>query len=227
MFRSKPRSCRKRATSSWSDAMDKLPEDHAKPALLPRRHSANVALTVSRRALLIGGNDGLFREMVTDLITISLTMESVRAALGARIGITGPQYSILVAVLRMRHGEHVRVRDVAAYLHVSAAFVTAEVGKLAKVGLLRKLPNTSDGRSRLLSLTRQGEAQLERLTPDIREVNDRFFASLDRSDFVCLARIARELVKDSKRALEFLSLTAPDRTDSSAESHAHRRLWLS
>ena len=206
--------------------MDKLPEDRAQPALLPRRHSGKVALTVSRRALLSGGNDQLFREMVTDLITISLTMESVRATLGARIGITGPQYSILVAIFRMRHGEHVRVRDVAAYLHVSAAFVTAEAGKLAQRGLIQKLPSASDGRSRLLFLTRRGEAQLERLTPDIREVNDRFFASLDRSDFVCLSRIARELVKDSKRALEFLSLAATDRTDRSAESRAHRRLWL-
>ena len=206
--------------------MDKLPNDGAKLARLRRRHSSKVALTVSRRALLRGGNDQLFREMVTDLITISLTMERVRASLGARVGITGPQYSILVAIFRMRHGEHVRVRDVAAYLHVSAAFVTAEAGKLAQRGLIRKLPSTSDGRSRLLSLTRRGEAQLERLTPDIREVNDRFFASLDRSDFVCLSRIAQELVKDSKRALGFLSLTAPDRTDRSTESRAHRRLWL-
>ena len=206
--------------------MDKSPNGGARLAHLPRRHSGKVALTVSRRALLRGGNDQLFREMVTDLLTISLTMESVRAALGTRIGITGPQYSILVAILRMRDGEHVRVRDVAAYLHVSAAFVTAEAGKLARRGLLRKLPSTSDGRSRLLSLTRQGEAQLERLTPDIRQVNDRFFASLDRSDFVCLSRIARELVDDSKRALEFLSLPAPDRGDRSAESRAHRRLWL-
>ena len=206
--------------------MAKSPNDGEQVALLPGRHSSKVALTVSRRALLSGGNDQLFREMVTDLITISLTMESVRAKLGERIGITGPQYSILVAILRMRHGEHVRVRDVAAYLHVSAAFVTAEAGKLAQRGLLRKLPSTSDGRSRLLSLTRQGEAQLERLTPDIREVNNRFFASLDRSDFVCLSRIARALVKDSKAALEVLSLTAPGRTERSAESGAHRKLWL-
>ena len=206
--------------------VDKSRNDSARVALLPGRHSSKVALTVSRRALLSGGNDRLFREMVTDLVTISLTMVSVRAALGARIGITGPQYSILVAILRMRDGEQVRVRDVAAYLHVSAAFVTAEAGKLAQRGLLRKLPSTSDGRSRLLSLTRKGQEQLEHLTPDIREVNDRIFASLDRSDFVGLSRIARELVKDSQRALDFLSLTAPDRTDRSAESRTHRRLWL-
>src|SRR5262249_36153692 len=204
--------------------MDKLPEDHAQPALLPRRHCGKVALTVSRRALLMGGNDGLFREMVTDLITISLTMESVRAGLGARIGTTGPQYSILVAVFRMRDGDQVRVSDVAAYLHVSAAFVTTEAGKLARKGLLRKLPSTSDGRSRLLSLTGQGEAQLERLTPDIREVNDRFFASLDRSDFAGLSRIARQLVRDSKQALEFLSSGASDPAGRPAESREHRRL---
>jgi DNA-binding MarR family transcriptional regulator len=206
--------------------MDKSPIDSSRLALLPRRHSGKVALTVSRRALLRGGNDQHFRKMVTDLITISLTMESIRAALGARIGITGPQYSILIAILRMHHGEDVRVRDVAAYLHVSAAFVTVEAGKLAQKGLLRKSPSTSDGRSRLLSLTRQGGAQLERLTPAIRGVNDRLFASLDRSDFVRLSRIARELVNDSTQALEFLSSTEPDRADRSAESRTHRRLWL-
>ncbi len=162
--------------------------------------------------------------MVTDLITISLNMESVRAMLGARIGVSGPQYSILVAVLRMRPGEHVRVRDVAAYLHVSAAFVTAEAGKLAQRGLLQKLPSTSDGRSRLLSLTQEGEERLERLTPEIREVNDQLFGSLDRSDFLRLSRIAGELVRDSQRALQFLSLTASDHTDRSAESRAHRSL---
>ena len=92
--------------------VEKSPNDGAKLALLPRRHSSKLALTVSRRALLSDGNDLLFRELATDLVTISLTMVSVRAALGARIGITGPQYSILVAILRTRHGEHVRVRDV-------------------------------------------------------------------------------------------------------------------
>jgi MarR family transcriptional regulator, organic hydroperoxide resistance regulator len=203
--------------------VDKSPDHRTRVPILPGRQSRKLALTVSRRALLSGGNDQLFREMVTDLVTLSLNIESVRTALGARIDLTGPQYSVLVAIRRMRPGEHVRVRDVAAYLHVSAAFVTAEAGKLAHRGLLRKLPNTSDGRSRLLALTRQGEARLERLTPQIREVNDRLFASLDRSDFVCLSRIARQLVRDSKQALEFLSLTAPDR---SAEPRTHRRSWL-
>jgi len=184
----------------------------------------------ARAAIEQGRVDGIAARAIerrTDLIAISLTMESMRAALGARIGITGPQYSILIAVHRMRPGEHVRVRDVAGYLHVSAAFVTAEAGKLAHRGLLRKLPSTSDGRSRLLSLTRRGEAQLEHLIPDIRGVNDRLFASLDRSDFACLSRIARALVKDSNGALEFLSSTAaPGRTDRAGESGAHRKLWL-
>jgi MarR family transcriptional regulator, organic hydroperoxide resistance regulator len=206
--------------------MDKPATEGDKLSLVPKGGSSKLALTVSRRALLSGGNDQLFREMVTNLVTISLNMESVRSALGARISVTGPQYSILVAIHRMRHGEAVRVGDVAAYLHVSAAFVTVEAGKLAQRGLVRKQPSASDGRSRLLCLTRQGEARLERLTPDIRQVNDRLFASLDRSDFAALSRIARELVKDSKRALEFLSSAAPDRTDTFAETRPRRRLWL-
>lgn len=166
------------------------------------------ALTVSRRALLRSGDDQRFREMISDLITVSLHIQRVRAMLAARIGISGPQYSILLAIARMEPGEVANVRGMAAYLHVSAAFVTAEAGKLARKGLVAKSPNSTDGRSVLLSLTRTGEARLAALTPAIRAVNDRFFASLDAGDFANLARMARALARDSEHALAYLSMAA-------------------
>jgi DNA-binding MarR family transcriptional regulator len=164
--------------------------------------------TVSRRALLRAGGDERFREMVADLITVSLQIQKVRDALARRIGITGPQYSIVLAVARMGAGGGVNVGAVAAFLHVSAAFVTAEAGKLVRKGLLAKAPSAADRRAVLLRLTGRGESRLAFLTPEIRAVNDRFFASLDRADFANLARIARALADDSEYALAYLSMAA-------------------
>lgn len=164
--------------------------------------------TASRRALLHAGSDERFREMVADLIKVSLQIQKVRDALAHRIGITGPQYSILLAVARMGADGGVNVGTVAGFLHVSAAFVTAEAGKLVRKGLLSKAPSAADRRAVLLSLAGAGEAQLALLTPEIRAVNDRFFASLDRADFAALARISRALVENSGHALAYLAIGA-------------------
>src|SRR5215471_21367828 len=61
--------------------------------------------TVACAALLEKGSDRRFRTLVNDLLTIASRMEIVRAHLAARIGISGPQYSILVAVGYLQ-GEH-------------------------------------------------------------------------------------------------------------------------
>ena len=58
--------------------------------------------TVSRAPLLKGGSDQRFRVLVADLFTISNRMEMVREHLGRRMGISGPQYSIVVAVAHLQ-----------------------------------------------------------------------------------------------------------------------------
>lgn len=157
--------------------------------------------TVSAPALLEDGSDARFRQMVYDLFTVSVRMEAVRDALARRIGVTGPQYSILMAVARLQGAAGVPVRRVADQLHVTGPFVTAEAGKLVRRGLLAKTPNPGDGRSVLLRLAPAGEAALERLAPTVRAVNDRFWGALDRGSFVTLAQTAALLVRDSEAAL--------------------------
>ena len=58
--------------------------------------------TVSRGALLETGSDRRFRTLVNDLFTIASRMEIVRAHLGRRMGISGPQYSVLIAVAHLQ-----------------------------------------------------------------------------------------------------------------------------
>ena len=54
--------------------------------------------TVSRNALLEKGSDECFRRLIYDLLTVTSRMAMVREYLGERMGISAPQYSLLMAI---------------------------------------------------------------------------------------------------------------------------------
>ena len=171
-----------------------------------REAAAALPATASRKALLEGGNDDHFRRLVYDLLTISVRMETVREHLARRLGVSGPQYSILMAVARLQGGHGVRVGTIAKALHVTSAFIATETGRLARLGLLSKSPNPKDRRGILLALTPRGHAGLMKLGPEIRAVNDDFFRPLDRAAFQALASAAADLVESSSRVERRLRL---------------------
>ncbi len=148
------------------------------------------------------GTGERFRQLVNDLITISARMDAVRGRFSQLVGVTPPQYTILVTVAQLEStADAAPVRAVAERMHVSGAFVTAETGKLAKKGLLAKRPNPSDGRSVLVSLTAKGRKALEGALPHIRAVNDVFFGKLGAEEFERLAAAAARLVEASPAAV--------------------------
>lgn len=167
-------------------------------------------LTTSHKALLDGGSDKRFRQLVSDLLTLSVRMEVVREHLGRQMGITGPQYSVLVAVSHLQGEVGVSVGALARVLHVSSAFIATETRKLAEAGLVMKLPNPKDRRGVLISLSRAGQAQIARLTPSIRAINDQFFGALGRGAFDVMASASATLVKSSARVMTRLTALEQD-----------------
>jgi MarR family transcriptional regulator, organic hydroperoxide resistance regulator len=160
--------------------------------------------TVSSGALLERGSDRRFRTLVNDLLTIASRMEDVRAFLGRRLGISGPQYSLLVAVAHLQGARGASVGTVAAAMHVSSAFVASESGKMARKGLLLKRPNPDDGRGVLISLAPAGRVKIDQIAAEIRAINNLFFGALDASAFLALSAAAAALVKGSSRAVHHL-----------------------
>jgi MarR family transcriptional regulator, organic hydroperoxide resistance regulator len=171
---------------------------------------------VSRTALLEAGSDRRFRQLVYDLLTISVRMETVRTHLARRIGITGPQYSVLVAIAQFEGDDGVSVSKVAEVLHVSAAFITAETRQLERRGLLIKNVNPRDRRGVLLRLTPTGEQQMLAISPAITAVNDRFFAPLSLTAFRSFADCAAQLVRSSREVVNLIA-TVPDEPAEAAE----------
>lgn len=167
------------------------------PAILPS--------TVSRRALLESGSDRRFRALVHDLLTISARMELVRGHLGARISVSGPQYSLLIAVAQLQGDIGASVTAVANALHVSSAFVASETGKLAQRGLVLKRTNPHDRRSVLISIAPAGRIEIGRIGAEIRAINDLFFGALDRNAFAALGAAVGELVESSRKAVQYIN----------------------
>jgi DNA-binding MarR family transcriptional regulator len=166
--------------------------------------------TVSRPALLERGADHRFRQLVYDLLTISVRMETVRMHLARQIGISGAQYSVLVAIAQFQGTDGVSVSKVAEVLHVSGAFITAETRQLERSGLVIKAINPRDRRGVLLRLTPKGERQMFALSPAITAVNDKFFAPLTRTAFHAFAVSAAELVTSSREVTEGIKMAVGD-----------------
>ena len=179
-----------------------------------RRHSAGESSTptpailpptVSRRALLEGASDRRFRALVHDLLTISARMELVRGHLGARMGVSGPQYSLLIAVTHLQGDSGASVTAVANALHVSSAFVASETGKLAQRGLVLKRTNPHDRRGVLISIAPAGRIEIGRIGAEIRAINDLFFGALDGTAFAALSAAVGALVASSRKAVQYVN----------------------
>lgn len=143
--------------------------------------------------------------MINGLMTISVRMELIRNHLAERLGVSGPQYSLLMAIGQMQGHEGISVGKVAKSLHVTSAFVASESNRLVREGWLEKAPDAYDRRSMLLRLSLRGAKRLAELGPLIRAVNDGIFGSLSSAGFALLARLVDGIVHDSGRALHRLS----------------------
>ena len=164
-------------------------------------------LTATSPILVSGKTDHSLRKLLYDFFTVSARMETVKRYLGERLNLTGPQYTIMMAVAELQGKAGVSVGRVGEYLHVTGTFVTMESGKLLKKGLLEKHPGLHDGRVSLLSLAPEGVKALQSLFPQLQQINDVFFELDSRAEFERLCKTLEKLVGNSQRALALINAT--------------------
>jgi DNA-binding MarR family transcriptional regulator len=160
--------------------------------------------SATRSALLSSRSDHLFRELLYDFFTVANRLEQVRRYLGSRIGLTGPQYTLMMAVAELQGSSGASVGRVADYLHVTGTFVTAESRKLSKKGFVSKRPDSRDGRVSRLSISPKGWLALESLFPELQQINDGFFDLASGEEFVNLHRVLQRMVESSRRTLSLI-----------------------
>lgn len=167
-------------------------------------------LTATSSILVSGGSDHSLRRLLYDFFTVSARLETMKRYLGKRLGLTGPQYTIMMAVAELQGEIGVSVGRVGEYLHVTGTFVTIESGKLLRKGFMEKHSDLHDGRLSLLFLAPKGVKALRSLFPELQQINDVFFELNSHAEFERLCKTLEKLVGNSQRALALINATRTD-----------------
>ena len=167
--------------------------------MTPRRQ------TVSKSQLLVDGSDGAFRSFIHDFLAFSALVNDIRAGFGEHLGMTGIAYTTLISIAHLQGRSGVGINAIAEHLHLSGAFITTEVAKLVRAGLVHKGVNAKDKRRVLLTVTPAGRKLLSDLAIVQAPVNDALFDCLGSSEFAQLRSILARLVPCGVRALSLQS----------------------
>src|SRR3984893_2839536 len=159
--------------------------------------------------MLVDGSDRQFRRLVHGLFAFLARHEAVRTGHGARIGLGGIEYTMLISIRHLSaEGGDVGVNRVAEHLHVSGAFVTTVTNKLLKRRLIHKTPDPNDRRRVRLEVSAQGDALLAELAPVQRQVNNVQFGCLSAAEFHQLLDMVERLISSSDSAVRLQSYFA-------------------
>lgn len=168
------------------------------------KSGAALPLSVSRPAVLIEGSDREFRRLIHRMILNEARLVDIRKSIAKKVGVSGAQYTMLMAVLRLQGDSGIAISALADFLEVSGPHVTGEVRKLVAKGYVRKNANPKDKRGVLISLTRQGRSRLLAAFAFIRSVNDILFDGVTADEFRTLVRFNQKFMKNSSLALDWI-----------------------
>jgi MarR family transcriptional regulator, organic hydroperoxide resistance regulator len=177
--------------------------------------------TVSSPHLMVDGSDQAFRQFIHDALGFFSRLQTVRSQLGAVIGLSGTQYTVLIAIARLSGEDRkIGVNQVAEHLHFSGAFVTTEINKLVARGLVRKDVDSEDRRRVVLAVSPTGRALLSELAAVQRPVNDMLFRGLSASDFRKMRKLMSGMVEATDEAGRLIENTLRGRQRAQWERRA-------
>jgi DNA-binding MarR family transcriptional regulator len=174
--------------------------------------------TVTKSELLSDGSDLDFRTFIHDFLAFSARVHEVRSRFGEFLGLSGSAYTTLICIAHLQEREEVGINRVAEHLHLSGAFVTIEVGKLVKAGLVEKRINEKDRRRVLLTITPKARRALDELVSVQAPVNDALFGCLTSHEFETLKGVMARLVPCGDQALSLLAFLGKPRSRRAAMS---------
>jgi DNA-binding MarR family transcriptional regulator len=116
------------------------------------------------------------RRFSWEIASISAHLDELRQFWAKTLGISGPQWMIVIALADHDQGDGVAVNVVSKLLHVDPSFVTTQSKLLEKKGLVRRKTAAEDGRIVKMSLTDKTSKHLASLASQQESLNEFIFA---------------------------------------------------
>src|SRR3954464_11700846 len=138
-----------------------------------RTHSSNPAVK----------NQDIVRRFTWEIASINVHLQELRYFWAKTLGISGPQWMILMALSDIDKGDGVPVNVVSKRLHVDSSFVTTQSKLLEKKGFLRRKTSTEDARIVQMSLTDKTYKHLAALATQQETLSEFIFSELDNAEF--------------------------------------------
>jgi DNA-binding MarR family transcriptional regulator len=125
--------------------------------------------------------------------SVAIFLDEIRHFRAKSLGISGPQFAILMAVMDLEQGHGVSVRHVAKAIHVDPSFITTQSKLLEKKGLIRRQVDDADARVVNLSLSDKAYKQVASLAAEERALNGFIFEDFSSEAIEQLTRQLSEL----------------------------------
>ncbi|MBN8993008.1 MAG: winged helix-turn-helix transcriptional regulator [Rhizobiales bacterium] len=121
----------------------------------------------------------IVRRFLWDIASINVHLDEIRHFWAQTLGISGPQWMILMAVADLDRGQGVPVKDVSTMLHVDPSFVTTQSKVLEKYGFVRRITSSHDARVVLMSLSDKACKQVANLSSRQEQLDKFIFADFN------------------------------------------------
>jgi DNA-binding MarR family transcriptional regulator len=128
---------------------------------------------------LAARNQDIVRRFAWEIVSINVHLQEIRYFWAKTLGISGPQWMILMALADLDQGEGVPVKVVSKMLHVDPSFVTTQSKMLEKKGFMRRKTSEDDARIVQMSLTDKAYKHIANLASQQEALNEFIFAEFD------------------------------------------------
>src|ERR1700730_8157456 len=141
-------------------------------------------------------NQDIVRRFTWEIASINVHLQEIRYFWAKTLGISGPQWMILMALADLDQGEGVPVKVVSKMLHVDPSFVTTQSKMLEKKGFMRRKASEDDARIVQMSLTDKSYKHIASLASQQEALNEFIFAEFGDRE---LAEFTGKLASLAKR----------------------------
>ncbi|MGY4362862.1 DNA-binding MarR family transcriptional regulator [Bradyrhizobium sp. i1.3.1] len=150
--------------------------------------------------------DRAVTDFIWNVIEIHSQLEEIHKSWAQMLGITEPQWLILMAIDELDQGRGVSGIAVANKLRIHPAFVTNQTKRLEKMELLARVTSPEDARFLQISLTQKTRAEIMNLSVKRQALNLTMFGGLDEESLHYLNKRLTSIVKNSRLASQKLSI---------------------
>jgi len=145
-------------------------------------------------------NQDVIRRFTWEIASINVHLEELRHFWARTLGISGPQWMIIMALADLDKGPGVPVNAVSKLLHVDPSFVTTQSKLLEKKGFVRRKTSTEDARIVNMSLTDKSSKHLANLVSKQETLNEFIFSEFSAGEINDLTAKLSSLKKRLEKA---------------------------